>query len=272
MNMQIVIPTKGRKSDQLTIESLKGCDLIKRTTLVCPKKEYGTLSTLRNDLKAEVQPNDDWKIHEKRAWILQEWGQRGFEKIIMLDDDLRFATRISEDDWHLREIKGKELEAQFDRLEERLGPECPHVGFGARQGNNQLEEVGWKSPGKMCYALGYYLPVVLKECVLGRIHLREDMELSLQLLLKGYPNAILTETTVDQRGYDKPGGTSSERSVELSNAEALKLAALFPGYVTTTERAYKASLPRVEVIVQWAKALEDGQRARRAALQTTGSV
>jgi hypothetical protein len=186
----------------------------------------------------------------------------------MLDDDLRFATRISESDWHLREIKGEELSIQFQRLEEKLGPEFPHVGFGPRQGNNQLEEVGWKSPGKMCYALGYYLPVVLKECELGRIHLREDMELSLQLLLKGYPNAILTETTVDQRGYDKPGGTSSERSVEHSNAEAKKLEAMFPQYVSTVERAYKASLPRIEVVVQWAKALQDGQ-ARRASIQAS---
>lgn len=263
MTMQIIIPTKGRMNSQLTIESLIGCELIKRTTLVCPPKEHFKLSVVREDMKVEAQPNSDWKIHQKRAWILQEWHKRGFEKIIMLDDDLRFATRISDDDWHLKEIKGDELAVEFQRLEDKLGPEYPHVGFGARQGNNQLEEVGWKSPGKMCYALGYYLPVVIKECELGRIHLREDMELSLQLLLKGYPNAILTEVTVDQRGYDKPGGTSSERSVELSNSEAKKLAELFPGYVTTIERKYKASLPRVEVIVQWAKALQDGQRTRQ---------
>lgn len=265
--MQIVIPTKGRTNEQLTVSSLLGSGLIKRTILLCPRKEANKLRDLRTDWTVEAQPDDNWKIHEKRAWILQEWGRRGFDKIIMLDDDLRFATRISENDWHLREIKGTELEREFDRLEERLGQEYPHVGFGARQGNNQLEEVGWKVPGKMCYALGYYLPVVLKECVLGRIHLREDMELTLQLLLKGYPNAILTETTVDQRGYDNPGGTSSERSVEYSNAEAIRLMELFPAYVSTTERKYKASLPRVEVIVQWQKALEDGLRARKASEQ-----
>lgn len=263
MTMQIIIPTKGRADSQLTIQSLIDCELIKNTTLVCPKKEVFKLSGLRDDLKVEAQPDDTWKIHQKRAWILAEWGRRGYDKIIMLDDDLRFATRISIDDWHLREIRGGELLLEFNRLEEKLGPDYPHVGFGPRQGNNQLEEVGWKSPGKMCYALGYYLPVVLKECELGRIHLREDMELSLQLLLKGYPNAILTEVTVDQRGYDKPGGTSDERTVELSNAEAKKLAAMFPGYVSTVERQYKASLPRIEVMVQWMKALEDGKRARK---------
>jgi hypothetical protein len=229
------------------------------------------MQSYRSDWKVEAQPIDTWKIHEKRAWILQEWARRGHDKIIMLDDDLRFATRISKDDWHLKEIIGQELEAEFDRLEEKLGPEFPHVGFGPRQGNNTLTEVGWRSPGKICYTLGYYLPVVLKECELGQIHLREDLELCLQLLLKGYPNAVLTETVVDQRGFDKPGGTSTERTVEHSNAEALKLAAMYPGYVSTVERKYKVSLQRVEVIVQWMKALQDGQRARQAKEQAAGT-
>jgi hypothetical protein len=271
MAMQIIIPTKGRTNDQLTVNSLRGCGLIERTTLLAPGKEARTMQSYRSDWKVEAQPIDTWKIHEKRAWILQEWARRGHDKIIMLDDDLRFATRISKDDWHLKEIIGQELEAEFDRLEEKLGPEFPHVGFGPRQGNNTLTEVGWRSPGKICYTLGYYLPVVLKECELGQIHLREDLELCLQLLLKGYPNAVLTETVVDQRGFDKPGGTSTERTVEHSNAEALKLAAMYPGYVSTVELKYKVSLQRVEVIVQWMKALQDGQRARQAKEQAAGT-
>jgi hypothetical protein len=261
--VQIIIPTRGRTDQQLTLSFLPA-SLRERTSVVCPKKEVFKLSAqyVTGIPEYVAQPDSDWKIAEKRAWILEEWHRRGYEKIIMLDDDLRFATRVSENDWHLKEIRGEDLVPEFQRIEDKLGPEFPHVGFGQRQGNNQLEEVGWRSPGKMCYALGYYLPVVLKECELRRIALREDMELSLQLLLKGYPNAIWTTTVVDQRGYDKPGGTSNERTVEISNAEARRLAELFPGYVSTVERAYKASVPRIEVVVQWQKALEDGQRRR----------
>jgi hypothetical protein len=182
----------------------------------------------------------------------------------MFDDDLRFATRISADDPHLREIKGDELISKFQRIEEKLGPDFPHVGFGQRQGNHLLP-AGWKSPGKMCYALGYYLPIVTKECRFDLVQSREDMCVSLQLLLKGYPNAIWPETVVDQRGYDLPGGASDERTVEISNAEANKLADLFPGYVSVVQRDYKASVPRYEVVVQWKKALEHGQRRRSLA-------
>ena len=190
---------------------------------------------------------------------MRAWLEAGYDKIIMLDDDLLFSTRISTDHPRLREITGEALISEFKRIEEKLGPDFPHVGFGQRQGNHLLP-AGWKSPGKMCYALGYYLPIVTKECHFDLVEVREDMCVSLQLLLKGYPNAIWTETVVDQRGYDAPGGASNERTVEISNAEARKLEALFPRYVSVVQRAYKASVPRLEVVVQWKRALEDGQR------------
>ncbi len=268
MAMEIVIPTKGRTNSQYTIKSFLGSSLMKRVTLVCPAKEAKFLGGLRTDWKVEAQPDPNWKIHEKRAWILQEWGRRGHDKIVMLDDDLRFAIRANNHTWQLRELRGEELAGEFDRLEEKLSPEFPHVSFSQRQGNNQIEQLGWKVPSKMCYVLAYHLPTVLEKCVLGRIHLREDMELSLQLILQGYPNAIWTESTVDQRGYDKPGGANDERTVHLSNEEARKLERMYPAYVSTVERAYKASLPRIEVMVQWKKALEDGLRNRKAAEQT----
>jgi hypothetical protein len=259
--MQIIIPTRQRRDQQLTLQSLPG-ELRKRTTIVCPNKEAFYLSALDERVKVIAQPYSDWTIARKRRWILEEFHQRGEEKIIMLDDDLRFSTRINEDDWHLKELTGNDLIEQFQLLEDKLGPEFPHVGFGPRQGNNRLEEVGWKTPAKMCYSLGYYLPVVVKECELGRIETREDMDLTLQLLRKGYPNAVLQTTVNDQRKYDAPGGATNERTIESSNADAYKLAQLHPGYVTTVEKKYKASVPRVEVICQWQKALEDGLRAR----------
>ena len=145
----------------------------------------------------------------------------GYDKIIMLDDDLLFSTRISADGPRLRAIKGDELIPEFQRVEEKLGPDFPHVGFGQRQGNHVIPP-GWKSPARMIYALAYYLPIVTTECHLDLVEVREDMCVSLQLLLKGYPNAIWPETVVDQRGYALPGGASAERTVgfERSGSQA----------------------------------------------------
>jgi hypothetical protein len=242
-------------------------ELRARTTLICPQKERSKLDSIYlDDHGPEVvaQPDATWTIARKRAWILGEWApSQGYNRIIMLDDDLRFATRISEGDWHLRSIEKEELIPEFKLLEDKLGEEFPHVGFGQRQSNNAAEGSSWKIPGKMVYSLGYYLPIVNRECELGRIETREDMDLTLQLLRKGYPNAVYQNTVNDQREFDAPGGASSERTIERSNADAYKLAQFHPGYVTIVDKAYKASVPRKEVVIQWQKALQDGIANRK---------
>lgn len=255
--MQIVIPTRARTHQQLTLQSLPH-ELRQRTTIVCPKQEVVNLAR-RIDKQVEivVQPNSTWKIAAKREWIVREWLRCGYDKIIMLDDDLRFATRKSADDWHLREIRGDELIAEFQRLEDKLGPKFPHVGFGQRQGNNRLAVSGWQSPGKMVCALAYFLPIVSK-CKFDLVELREDLCVTLQLLLQGHPNAIWTETVVDQR-YNSAGGCSTYRTIQMANAEARKLAELFPNYISLVARDYKTSVPRLEVMVRWQQALADGR-------------
>jgi hypothetical protein len=258
--MQIVIPTRGRTHQQLTLQALPR-ELRKRTTLICPKREASGLYRLYKDVEIVVQPDPTITIARKRAWIMREWLRCGYEKILMFDDDLRFSTRKSADDRRLREIRGDELGAEIQRLADKLGPKFPHVGFGARFGNNN-QGAGWKTPARMMYSLGYYLPIVVKECELGRIETREDMDITLQLLRKGYPNAVWQSTVNDQRKYDAPGGCTNERTIERSNADAYELARLHPGYVSVVERAYEASVPRKEVICQWQKALQDGLKIR----------
>jgi hypothetical protein len=257
--MQIIITTRGRIHEQTTLQLLPP-ELRKRTTLVCPKREAPGLYRLYGDVvDILVQPDATWKLAQKREWIVHEWLKYGHEKILLLDDDLVFSTRISADDWHLREIQREELIPEFQRIEDKLGPEFVHVGLGPRQFNNN-EEPGWKIPGRMQCVLAYYLPVVAKEVRWDLVVLRSDYCASLQLLLRGYPNAVWTETVVEQaRGFDAPGGCNTYRTPEMLNDEAEKFANLFPQYVSAVERDYKG-LPRKEVVVQWKKAWEAGRK------------
>ena len=92
--MQIVIPTRGRTNQQLTLQSLPR-ELRQRTTIVCPKREAVRLSCLYEDVKIVVQPDPDWTIARKREWILREWLQAGYDKIIMIDDDCCFPLGLA---------------------------------------------------------------------------------------------------------------------------------------------------------------------------------
>src|SRR6516165_10124519 len=96
--MQIIIPTRGRTGQQLTLQSLPG-ELRKRTTLVCPKREAPGLYRLYGDVvKIVYEPYHNMKIAQKREWIVQECYRGGDDKVLMLDDDLVFSTRKSADD------------------------------------------------------------------------------------------------------------------------------------------------------------------------------
>jgi hypothetical protein len=106
--MRIIIPTRGRTNQQITLQSLPS-EWRKRTIIVCPKIEAFKLGGLDERLEIVAQPDPDWTIAQKRKWIIEEWSQRGYERILMFDDDLCFATRIGESDWRLREIRGEEL-------------------------------------------------------------------------------------------------------------------------------------------------------------------
>src|SRR5262249_28651368 len=156
------------------------------TTLVCPERgASGLYRRYGKDVEIVVEPYPKMKIAQTREWIVQTWFRCGYVKIIMLDDDLVFFKRISAGDWRLRQIEGKELIPEFERLDNKLGPETPHVGFGVRQGNH-LEEAGWKIAARMCHSLAYYLPIATKEARFDVIELREDFAFTLQLLLKGH--------------------------------------------------------------------------------------
>lgn len=258
--MRIVIPTKGRTGRQKTFSFLSPA-LRKITDIVCPEKEAETFRTWRTDVNVVVQADPEFTIAQKRKWIMEEWARQGHEKIVMLDDDLEWWIRKQDGDWHLRYVEPADADHWFGELESKLSEDTPHAGFGPRQGNNTQEPV-WASPGRMMYVLGYYLPTVLRECELGRIENREDMDVTLQLLRKGYPNEVNHWICAGQGSYGMYGGCTGQRTVEQANADALKLAELHPGYVRVVDKAYKSSTPRLEVVCSWAKALKDGRQLR----------
>jgi hypothetical protein len=74
--VRIVIPTRGRTSQQLTLQQLPG-ELRKRTTLVCPKLEASRLYRLHKDVEIVIQPDPTWRIAQKREWIVREWLKAG---------------------------------------------------------------------------------------------------------------------------------------------------------------------------------------------------
>lgn len=262
MEMRIIIPTRGRVDRQITVKSLKG--LHEHVTIVCPEREVERHRLNWPMVGVVAQPDPDFTITAKRRWIMENSPE---ERILMLDDDLEFQVRREDKPDRLRSASGpEEVKKWLSELEKRLTPDCPHGGFGPRQGNH-TQPAGWVGPARQMFALGYHLPTVLSEGIeLGRIETREDMDVALQLLRRGLPNTITHEFVVSAAGYADKGGCSGQRTTESSNNDAKRLAELHPGYVRVVEKTYK-NHPRLEVVCSWKKALQHGTqwRADRAA-------
>lgn len=263
--LRIYIPTYRRTDAQHTLTALPP-EWQRRATLVVDAADAGKIDFLRKVGREPLRrasylvvPETIQTIAKKRAWILRSAANHGEERIVMFDDDLRFASRRYEgEEFKLRPSSEEDIDLALRELEARLG-DLAHAGFSARQGNNRLDS-GWLRTRRMMYALGYRPQVVVENCELGRIETREDFDYTLQLFRKGYDNEVLSEICVDQT-YNAKGGCSEQRTVEASNADAEKLAELHPGLVKVVEKDYKASLPRKEVVVQWKQALEQGKQA-----------
>jgi len=259
--MKIIIPTKGRINNQLTIANLP-IELQKITTLVCPEKERFWHSQRHAHISIVVQPDPNMGIAEKRYWIIKTCQE---DKLVMLDDDLRLAIRRIDDPGLFRKAGPEDIIKAFRELEEILSPEIPHAGFAVRGSGigDAAKRGGWQITGKRAmYSLAYHVPTVLANAEFNRISTHEDIDITLQLLRKGFPNAINFSFVTDQ-AFGKPGGCSDERTVEKNNLDVLKLVELHPGYVRIVEKDYKVSTPRLEVVCAWQKALKDGLLNRK---------
>lgn len=258
--LDIVIPTRGRSDLKLTCDALPR-DMRKQIFIVCSQKERHRHNDVRPWANIVCQPDENMTIAAKRAWIMRTWPN---DKIVMLDDDLRFFVKRDGEPKRLRSAEDEDLVHWFQELNRKLSPEVPQAGFSSRLFNNAHEAV-WKRAKRMQYVLGYYLPVIREHCDLsGRIETREDMDYVLQMLRAGYPNEVIYTIAVEQSNdYAARGGCSGQRTTASSDADAERLAQLHPGIVRVVQKDYKGS-PRKEVVVRWEAALRDGEERRRA--------
>ena len=248
----IYIPTYNRIDAQVTLERipLSAGAADGRVVLVATRKEAKKLER-KWEVPVLVQPEDVTNIAQKRAWIIE---QCRYERMIMLDDDLRFCFRPTFDEPKLITVPPDHKGAcrEWTNIEAAL-EKYAHVGMGARMGA-QAKKFKWQFNTRMMYVLGYQTRIIQK-CNLGSIRTREDMDYTLQLLQKGYRNLVNYKLLVDQT-YAKAGGMTEERTIERSNKDALRLAKRYPGLVRTVEKEYTHSIPRMEVVVAWRKAFE----------------
>ena len=247
--MRIYIPTRGRApSEQYTWNAL-GEEVraeYPTTLLVETQEEADTLSNFT------VQVTGARGIVGARRWVVDNSPDN---KVIMLDDDLKgWAARTPEGKY----IKGTSHNILLAMHEvDHLLDTYAHSGIGFRQFANNKPLVDFNT--KAMRALAYRVDIIRREGINFTMPLMQDFEMTLELLTRGYDNAIYYGVVQDQSASHTKGGCSAFRTVELMEKCARELQQRFPHCVKLRKADGWGLGERTDVSVQWKKAAEYGQ-------------
>jgi len=250
--MLICIPSKGRARNQETLKWIPKAWL-EKCIVVCP---YGEINEYLNaDLGVAIAetPQEIKGIAATRKYLIENTKDK---YLMFMDDDLKFAKRVSGDSVKLLPCTEDDMVMMFKMVEEKLNAGYAHVAISSRSGNNNME-YPWEYNIRYWDTYAYNLDIINKEVILGRVQVMEDFDVNLQLIEKGYASAVLTMFTKDDKGSNADGGCSTYRTHELQKINAYKLQELHPEFVKVEEKKsnnWKGFDTRFDVRVNWKKA------------------
>lgn len=254
--MNVFVVTYGRVGKQVTWRNLPPVvrEQWKVSLLVdaAEAKAHG-------DIPVTVLPEGLRGIGAVRQWMIDN----SPDKVLMLDDDLRFYKRRADDRKLLEKASDVDIAAMFAAIEETLD-EHPLVGVASREGANRNIEKMIENT-RVLRLLAYRSSELRERGIrFDRVPVMEDFDVALQLLRAGRKNVILNDYAHNQEGSGLSGGCSTYRTREVQSEAAHKLAQLHPGLVNVVTKVTKGAWgggERQDVIVKWKKAYESSRRA-----------
>ena len=278
--MKLYVTTRGRVDRQHTLKNLP-TSWLSRTVIVCPVAEVAAHQ--QNWPKCGVWGVKTKNLAEKRALIFETTKA---EKIMLLDDDLRFHVRhrlcaklagfgVKDNEvWnafkakypdatklHLATPDDPKLKRMFDRMEEALDKHR-HGGISIRY-MNQVNGSEFSMNMRALHALSFHVPTVLEHCKLNRIVVASDYDYTLQLLRAGFDNAIYNwGTNEEPAGFGAEGGCSIYRDADLINKCMYQLEKLHPRIFSVNHKKPLTDRGLLKVRIRWKQAIEEGRMRR----------
>ncbi len=236
-------------------------ELLQKTKIVIRKNEnkaYGKVFQKYINLSAQYIKDDIGGIVETRDIILSTSIILAYKKLIMIDDDIRFAYRPEMNGHYVMQSK-QMFHQMIDNMLESCTEEYPIVGITARQfSNKKIEQYSINERIIQVYC--FHLPTI-KET---NIHFADtgipfmtDYYFIIKMLTLGYKNLVLNRYTRDDN-MQMPGGCAETRTVDLCNESALGLYKLFPTIVKPYAKSNGTwGDRRINVRVSWKKAFNE---------------
>lgn len=266
MEITVFIPTRGRIgwSKQITLREFQGYSNIK-PILVCPEDTEELVS--HQSYSKEVWGCPVNGIGPTRQWILENAKTPG---VVMLDDDLYFAERETPN-VPGKLIRSADLDPMIGWIRVQLMKGFIHGGISARQGNQNID-FEYTDCIRVNNAHFFNRDAFLETGVrFDALPVMEDFYVTLNLLLKGYPNRVAYHYCWNQRGSGFKGGCSLYRTAAVQESSARALAAMFPDYVKVVEKKsdtqHGVMANRMDVNIAWLKAWKNREKREHPEVQ-----
>lgn len=263
MNIGIFIPSRGRAGAVRTLQAIPLCYraqthiVITRGELSAYREAHPGFSVL------EAAPGVD-TIGKKRDWIIEHAFRRNIDYVIMLDDDLVFATRRVDNTALFKANTAADNKRMFKSLIQTL-KRYAHVGILDKFGANR-QPPGVLFNTRMMRVLAYDVAVLRElKFKFAACDLMCDFDATLTLLRAGYANVVLSDYAQDHGSSNAKGGCSLYRTDERQAQAALKLHAAHPDFVKVVTKETKSSWgggQRTDVQIAWKKAFASSGDAK----------
>jgi hypothetical protein len=252
--MKIIIPSSKRSNLLNTLSYLRGMDV----SLLIYADEVEQYK--RHPVDIVICPERG--IAKKRQFILEN-----YDKAIMLDDDLSFATRRDDDATKFYPAQISEVCGAIEEITQLLDTYV-HVGMAGREGGNR-DTADHKKNSRAIRVHGWDCKKIRELGIRADdVEFMFDFHVTLSLLERGYPNVLLNWIVHDQKGSNTSGGCSEYRTMVKLAAAAHRLKELHPDFVTVVQKETKGAWGggvRTDVRMAWARALQRGMNARQTA-------
>lgn len=258
--MRIFIMSRGRARKELQATAQFLASLHVPFTFIVYPDEKEQYENLGFDAEVDATYLGPKGIGHKRDYVIRELS--GGSPVLMLDDDLKFFVRRTDDPTKFRDGSSEEFLKMLGQIELNLS-EFPLVGIASREGGNRNTEE-YLYDTRIMRVLAYDPKVLIEHSIrFSDIPVMEDFHVALSLLEKGYHNLVLNGYCHNQFGSGLEGGCSTYRTTEVQAAAAHKLAELHPKFVKVVQKETKGAWgggTRTDVVISWKRAYESSHR------------
>jgi len=201
-------------------------------------------------------------IANKRHFILTDCQD---PKLMILDDDLVFATRRPDEPTKFRPSDEDDM-LQMIEAAERALDHYVHGAIAPREGGNR-DVNDYKFNTRAMRAHFFRADILnANNFGLNGTKFMSDFDTTLNLMEDGYSNVLLNQWVTNQAGSNTAGGCSTTRTLDDLAEAAHLLKSRHPKFVTVVKKTTKSAWgggERTDVRIQWKKARESYTGERR---------